>query len=246
MNKFPALREIIWKFRQISRRPRRAIRPVLDLVDFGSEPGIVLDVGANVGGFAMDVLVRAPLMQLHCFEPNSDLIGKLSSNASRCGNYKLKPRCVVNFIGLGAKDEQRVFNTTNFNPASSFLPISSQAKKGWPTVDFTTAKKEKITIVRLDSYLAEQEILKVKLLKLDVQGFELEVLKGSGKYLDCIEYIIAEVQFTALYEGAPLWHELVEYLKPFKFEPVVMDGFCFGPDGQPLQADILFHKKMAN
>jgi hypothetical protein len=60
--------------------------------------------------------------------------------------------------------------------------------------------------------------------------------------LQDVEYIVCEVQFVPLYQGAPLWHEIVTYLAGFGFHPVLMDGFCFAPDGHPLQADLLLKR----
>lgn len=133
-------------------------------------------------------------------------------------------------------------NISAFSPASSLLKITQHTSEGWPQVDFSEVGQEVVPVLTLDDYMAERSISRVKLLKIDVQGFELKVLKGCGNRIHDIEYIIAEVQFKPLYEGSPAWHELVAYVKPFGFTPKVMDGFCFAPDGQPLQADILFER----
>lgn len=233
------VRNAIWKIRQIRNRPRLGFRPVLDLVDFGSTPGIVLDVGASVGGFASQVLVKAPLMQVHCFEPNTEVSAKLIDNAAKWGVFQTRPRAVINQVGVGSKTEARDFIITELQVASSFLPVTDAATNGWPGVDFTERRREVVKVVRLDDYLHEASIEKVKLLKLDIQGLELAALNGCGTRLQDVEYIIAEVQFQQLYDGAPLWTELVGYAAAFGFRPVVMDGFCFGPDHRPLQADIL-------
>jgi FkbM family methyltransferase len=214
-------------------------RPVLDLVDFGKRRCTVLDVGANVGGFAGNVLLRAPMATVHCFEPNAELEGRLRDNAARYGKLGNRPRCVVKMTGVGEVDAQRELIVTGLHAASSFLNVTETLRQGWPTTDFNEKRRELVEMVTLEGYLERERIDRVKLLKLDVQGYELGVLKGCGGRLRQMEYILAEIQFRQLYDGAPLWHEIVYFVREFGFQPIVMDGFCFAPDGQPLQADIL-------
>ncbi|MCA9052372.1 MAG: FkbM family methyltransferase [Planctomycetaceae bacterium] len=240
------LRQLTWTLRQRHRRSKFGSRPVLDLIDFGRRRCVVLDVGAHAGGFAGDVLVRAPMAEVHCFEPNSDVFGRLQAAADRYGMWAGSPRCLTNRCAVGSISETRELHVTQLTTASSLLVVSNSAKCGWPQADFTESRRECVSVIRLDEYLAEQGIAQVKLLKLDVQGYELEALRGCGNRLRQIEYIVAEVQFERLYESAPLWGDIVGYTRTQGFEPVVMDGFCFGPDGQPLQADILLRRNGAS
>lgn len=235
------LKNLIWSWRQ-SRRDFNFQRPVLDLVNFGTGPGVVLDVGANRGGFASQVLVRAPLMQVHCFEPNGELCGRLREQSVDWGHYRGTARAIINGKGVGSVAETKELIVTGLDAASSFLPVADMARSGWPTADFEEVRKESVEVIRLDEYLTENSIAEVNLLKLDVQGFEMEALKGCGDRLRDIRYIMSEVQFVPLYDGAPIWNELVAYAADFGFSPVVMDGFCFGPDRQPLQADVLLKR----
>ncbi len=242
MSVYDLLRDLVRKRRQ-SKKPRFDFkRPSLDLVDFGLQPGIVLDVGANLGGFASQVLVQAPLSQVHCFEPNGQLCEKLRSQAATWGTFHGSPRGIVNHKGVGSSEDRKELIVTKLHAASSFLPVGEATRAGWPNVDFSESRTEIVSVTRLDNYLEEMKINAVKLLKLDVQGFELEALKGCGKRLSDIQYILSEVQFAPLYSGAPLWYEVIKYTSDFGFQPVVMDGLCFGPEGQPLQADVLLKR----
>jgi FkbM family methyltransferase len=215
-------------------------RPSMDAVDFGTSRCVVLDVGANRGGFAGDVLLRAPLARVHCFEPNANLLPELERKARSFGTMAGAPRCVVVAAAAGDRDEQRTLHVTAMAAASSLLPVAERARSGWPSVDFSEREVQQVAVVHLDSYLAANAIAQVKLLKLDVQGFELHALRGCGERLRDVEYVHCEVQFAPLYDGAPTWLDIVDYLRPFRFKPLVMDGLCFAPDGQPLQADLLF------
>lgn len=239
------IRHFVRYLKQRFRLVNLPVRPVVDLVDFGSRACTVLDVGASRGGFAGDVLLRAPLATVHCFEPNSAIVKELRKSAIKYGSHLGQPRCIVEASGVGENHEQGELIVTGLAEASSFLTGSQQLGQGWPQTDFTEHRRELVEIIRLDDYMDRSGISSVKLLKLDIQGLELSALKGCGQRLEDIEYIICEVQFVALYESAPLWDEIVKYLQPRNFKPLVMDGFCFGPSGQPLQADILFKRTYA-
>ena len=228
--------------RQRFRPTKVESRPVLDLVDFGKRPCVILDIGANCGGFAGNILLRCPLAQVHCFEPNPDVLPRLRENAARYGTLNGSPRCHVRAVGVGSSTDKRELIVTGLRAASSFLAVADAARTGWPDADFEEQRRQLVSIVRIDEYLDQQEVASVKLMKLDVQGFEREALEGCGERLHNIEYIVSEVQFQRLYHSAPLWYEIVDYVRGFGFKPIVMDGFCFAPDGAPLQADILLQR----
>lgn len=237
------IREIARYLRQRFWPTRLAPRPVLDLVDFGHAESVVLDVGACCGGFAGNVLVIAPLSRVFSFEPNQAIQELLRMNAASFGMHHGRPRCEVIEAAAGESQGCLEFLVTGLPEASSLLPIAQSAIAGWPGADFSVTERQRVQVLRLDDFMDSRGIDVVKLLKLDVQGYELSALRGCSRRLRDIEYIICEVQFCRLYEGAPLWQEIVAYLDPFGFSPIVMDGFCFAPDGQPLQADILFKRE---
>ena len=237
------IQRLFRRLKQRFRLIRVPSRPVLDLVDFGSTDCVVLDVGANRGGFASNILLRAPLATVHCFEPNEALLPSLRASATKFGRNGPNARCIVAGVAAGEDDGSANLIVTEFAAASSLLAVSTHAREGWPGADFAEQRRVPVEVIRLDNYLDKNGIGSVKLLKLDVQGFELAALKGCSRRLRDVQYVVCEVQFVALYDDAPLWHEIVSFLGSHDFEPVVMDGFCFAPDGRPLQADMLFHNK---
>jgi FkbM family methyltransferase len=237
------LRLPLYWFRQRFRTARVPPRPVLDLIDFGSGRVIVLDVGANVGGFAGDILLRAPLAEVHCFEPNTSAYADLESNATRYNVLKGRLRCFTLPAAVGSRVETRDLIVTGFEEASSLLAVTDHCRRGWPSVDFSNKRRESVRVIRLDDYLNRHGLKTIKLLKIDVQGFELEVLRGLGDRLTDVEYIVAEVQFQALYDGAPPWDAIIQYAAPYGFTPLLLDGLCLAPDGRPLQADVLLRRR---
>jgi hypothetical protein len=128
---------------------------------------------------------------------------------------------------------------TEFPAATSLLAVSAVSRDGWKEVDFSTKKRVCVPVTTLAAHALEQNIEYIKLLKLDAQGYELEVLRGCAEVLERIEYVYAEVQFVPLYERAPVWTEIVDYLHAYRFVPLRMGGFCVDSRGQLLQADLL-------
>ena len=97
---------------------------------------------------------------------------------------------------------------------------------------------------KLDNYLEEFSSLKKKiLLKIDTQGYELEVIKGAKKIMPYIDCLLLEVSLTRLYEEQPLFEEILDYTSKNGFsiwsvDRVVGNKFT----GQTHQLDIVFTK----
>ena len=79
-------------------------------------------------------------------------------------------------------------------------------------------------------------------LKIDVQGYELEVLKGSCDVLDCIDLVYVECSFIELYAGQALAHHVIEWLLPYGFSLSAIYNLSTDRQGQAVQADFLFSR----
>ncbi len=213
------------------------------MIDFQKGSRTVFDVGANRGNFAATILLGAPLSQVHCFEPNPELFPQLKEKCHSFGLEKGQPRAIPNAVGIGSKPGTLELIVTNFAAASSMLPISDASRVGWPKADFGVRAKVPVPVITIQDYAREKGITSARLLKMDVQGFELEVLKGCGEFLSDIDYVYAEIQFTPLYEGAPVWTDLLQYLKARGFRAELMGGICLNAQGLPLQADLLWRNE---
>lgn len=213
--------------------------PELNVINFHSGSKVIIDVGAHVGGFTGDVLLRAPLAQFHCFEANPRVFSILEKNCISYGLLNHKPRALAHNIALGSKEEVRDFLITKNSACSSFFTSSDQ-NKSWAGEFCEVSEITPVKVTTLDAYATAHNIQDAKLLKIDTQGSELDVLIGAANLLASIEYVYTEVQFVALYEGAPLWTDLIRYMWGQQFFPFLVGGFCLSPEGENLQADILF------
>jgi hypothetical protein len=78
------------------------------------------------------------------------------------------------------------------------------------------------------------------LLKIDVQGFELAVLRGAAGLLAVAQWIYVELSFVELYSGQPLAPAVIRFLDHHGFEMSGAFNMSEGPNGEAVQADFLF------
>ena len=94
----------------------------------------------------------------------------------------------------------------------------------------------------MDEFKFEQPLIAPILLKLDVQGFEKNVLEGASVLLEKIDYLVLEVSFISMYEGEPLFDEMHTYLKEKGFKLVAPIGALPDPNLAIPQLDMLYKR----
>ena len=197
----------------------------------------VIDVGANQGQYAQGLIDNGYKGKLYSFEPISSVFEVLKKNSSA------HPRWSVFNFGMGAKEEDLVINISENFVSSSIFKVSEASMDSEPKTRITHG--EEIRLSTLDTLFEKQpEFDKEILLKLDVQGYELEALRGAAKILSQIKVVQAEMSFVQLYEGAPLFGEVIDFLKNHGFDIfTIIPGFRNGKTGQLLQADGIFVRR---
>lgn len=177
-------------------------RPFLELLTQW-QVDTVLDVGANTGQFKNELRAAGFNGHIISFEPTQKAFHELQHKARHDAFWE------VEHVGLGQKNETR--------PVS--LPLDSRLTSLLvPVRDHKFVGNEIVQIQRLDNWLSSRKIhLTNACLKLDVQGFELEVLIGAGNYLERFGSIIIELSFYKSYEGQPYADEILAFLRRFGF-----------------------------
>lgn len=192
----------------------------------------IIDVGANQGQFALAAREFYPTSRIISFEPLEDVCTKYRRNTAKYTNME-----VFN-MALGSQKGVIDFYKNNHSHASSALPISAEQVAAIPQTSKATMVK--VPIDRLDHVLSVEQMQSPVLLKLDVQGFERNVLEGSSGILHKINYVLIEASFVPMYEGEPLFDEMNDYLKNLGFSIVGPVGFLEGGNGEILQMDFLY------
>lgn len=122
--------------------------------------------------------------------------------------------------------------------SSSLLPIGKKQSELFPH----TGEKETRTtpVLPLNEAINIADITKNSLLKIDVQGFELEVLKGCLLVLDKFKYVYVECSFIELYETQALANDVSGFLIQQGFIFSGIYNVCYDDKGLAIQADFLF------
>jgi len=147
----------------------------------------VLDIGANVGDVAVAALNSYKESKVICFEPVQKTYDSLKNRLSSFGD-----RAQLHKVALSDATGTAEINITTFHGANSISPQASFHKQCNPHVQ--EISKERIELVRLDDYCALFPCERVDIMKIDVEGHELEVLRGGIKFISSrVDIIIIEV-----------------------------------------------------
>ncbi len=169
----------------------------------------VLDIGANVGHYAVAMRKILPKAQIYSFEPLGDCFKELNENMKRDLYFKAF-RCA-----LGDKPSQALINRNVHTPASSLLEMSDLHRRHFSYA--VVSEGETIRIERLDDIAAGLDLEAPVMIKIDVQGFEDKVIAGGIETIRRTKILIVETSFEVLYEGQPLFDTIFEMLKELDF-----------------------------
>ena len=196
----------------------------------------VLDIGANTGQFARLMREVLPHARIYSFEPLPDCFRALREWADGTAGVHAY-NC-----GIGSAEGELTIFRNPYADTSSFRPMTELCRDQFP---FTQGEQRPISVpVRpLDSLEGELEIEPGLMVKIDVQGFEDEVIAGGRRLLSRARLVIMEVSFAPLYDGVASFDALYASMREMGFE---FRGFLdqlVGPaDGAVLQGDAMFLK----
>ncbi len=204
------------------------------LQDYGIKT--VIDVGANIGQFALMIHKIINDAAIYSFEPISECYEELVNKEDQINKLK----CFN--LALGKETREGVINRNEFLPSSSILDMESLHKEAFPYTAKTN--QEKINITSLDKIHNEIDWVQKILLKIDVQGYELEVLEGAKNSLNSVDLIIVETTFLKLYNNQPLFEDVYNFLYSRSFRYRGNFDQIINPNtGRILQADAIFVKE---
>lgn len=212
---------------------RKGILPATDHSDagLGAHFATVFDVGASRGQFAVFARHTWPEANLVCFEP-------LAENAQRIREIVSGP-IEVHPVAVGAEPATQTLHVSSRDDASSLLPIGRHA------VEFPGTTETGVRSVPVDTLANHLDATTARpvLVKIDVQGCELDVLRGAGDGLDHVDEIVCECSYLELYTGQALAGAVIAFLEARGFALVHVSGTCVARDGRQLQADFTFRRR---
>jgi FkbM family methyltransferase len=217
---------------EIRRKQPQQAESALLKIDFAT----ILDVGANTGQFSSAVLSSHPDAMVHAFEPVPECFTILQNRFSGNGKF------LAHNVAISDSNTIADFEVNESSASSSLLPLDETHKQMYPNARRT--KKIQVNLMTLDSWAEEHQLKKPILLKLDVQGNELRVLRGASKILPHVDYVLSEIIFEPLYKGQASFREIHDALSSFGLE--FMDFFAEKRTSDTLRClfgDALFARK---
>lgn len=198
----------------------------------------VIDVGAHTGEFASGIRGVLGDCTVHSFEPQQDAFEALARRMAGSANVH------VYHTALGSTPGTATFHRNAFTKASSLLPISHLHRQAFGWTD--AGAPIEVPVDTLDNALdnALDRTGGGVLLKLDVQGFELEVLRGATRTLSAIDHVLVETSVGGtLYEGEATFDDVYRLLTDsgFRFAGI-WDQMRDPRNDSPLQVDALFSR----
>ncbi len=225
---------------------QRVIRPLgMELKPRGAtgKPGglmalqdvdMVLDVGASIGHYGNWIREAGYRGSICSFEPLSAEFSRLQRAAAE------DPLWDCRQLALGAEPGTAEINVAGNSQSSSLLPMLERHEQAAPSSVYIGTETVDVSTVDAiwDEVVGDA---KRPFLKMDVQGFELEVLRGAEQSLSRLHGIQAELSLVPLYEGGPLWLEMIHFMLEHGFHVAGLEaGYADPNSGEMLQADGIF------
>ena len=194
-------------------------------------PATVIDVGAHSGQFALLVRSERPSARVISFEPQPE--------PGAVYRRFLGSDADLRMVALGESAGEATMHVTRASDSSSLLPIGAEQVDLFPGTD--QVAELTVQVSTLDAEFPDASSLAGPvLLKIDVQGFELAVLRGGPVLLSTVQWIYVELSFVELYSGQPLAPAVIRFLDHHGFDMSGAFNVSEGPSGEAVQADFLF------
>lgn len=184
----------------------------------------ILDVGAHKGETIDLFYQNFNINKIFAFEANSDIFKELESEIIK-KNYQKK--ITLFNIGLGSKEDIKYLNVLNDSSSSTFNDIDQETKyfkKKEKILSFLKSgeaifqDKLKTKILPLSSFKEPQSITSIDILKIDTEGYELNILKGlSQDHLKKIKYIYFEHHYDLMIKKNYTYREIKNFLNKNNF-----------------------------
>ncbi len=230
-----SVRKIGWDVHRFTPMVSELARLVSHLQE--RKVSLVLDVGANVGQYAMQLRDAGYAGRIVSFEPLSEAHAALVKAAGADPLWTVAPR-----MALGDRAGSARVNVSGNSVSSSLLPMLPAHLAAAPASQYVGT--EEIQLATLDSvapgFVKAGEIV---FLKIDAQGFQGQVIAGAQQFLRTAAGVQVEASLTPLYEGELTLCPLVEKLEPLGFELWdLFPGFTDTKTHRLLQCDCIFFR----
>lgn len=195
----------------------------------------VIDIGAHHGRYSEAIVKAIDDVSIYMFEPFPNSFEHLKKN-NLLAKHKMYEMAISNFNG------KSIFYSNVSDETNSLLPSIETHSH----IDVLTENKSiiEVEVITLDTFCANNNIDIVDVLKIDVQGNTLNVLKGASKFLSqgSINVIQSEVEFLPIYKDQSLYHHVTGYLEEFGYTLYSIYNLHYDINNRLSWADALYYK----
>ncbi|MAR89409.1 MAG: methyltransferase FkbM [Pseudomonadales bacterium] len=194
-------------------------------------PNTVIDIGANKGQFALAVELFTAAKVIS-FEP-------LTHAAITCKEmFDNNDRHTIINAAIAPQSGRLNLHVSKSDDSSSLLEIGPNQTNLFPGTQ--EVRQETVTCGPLSEFITKEDLHGTVLLKIDVQGYELEALKGCSELLSEIDIIYCECSFIELYKDQCSIKELMAFLDSWGYEIAGVYNTLYSKAGRAIQSDFLF------
>jgi FkbM family methyltransferase len=200
--------------------PKPHVDYLQQLKDSGFTPKTIYDVGACVLHWTNEATQIWPESEIVAFE------------AMPSCEFLYKDKGIPYHIGVLSNESNKTveFYQNDQHPGGNSYYIENSDINANSAFYFNETHKRTYQTVTLDAVFRLKQLPKPELLKMDVQGAELDVLRGAEEVLESVEHVILELQSVEYNKGAPLREIVIQYMYTIGFE-LVAQFTNYGPDG---------------
>ncbi len=220
-----------WRWVLIRHGVAAAVEHKYFLKNVGSVATII-DIGANRGQFALAIRGCLPNADIISFEP-LDGPAKIYEDV-----FVHDSRTVLVIGAIGPVNGTATMHVSASDDSSSLLPIGQLQNAIFPGTE--EVRTTTVDVGRLKKFVDVSTMHPPRLLKLDVQGFELEALKGCEDQLDQFAWVYVECSFVELYQKQSLAFEVIQWLGQHDFNLNGVYNVSYDSNNVPIQADFSF------
>lgn len=212
--------------------PLQAERRLLQHID---RP-VILDAGANVGQTLEKYALAFPTARIHSFEPFPDSFERLRETAVA------RPPAMAYQMALGEEAGEADFHVNQAYHTRNSLLVRPKSGRRYYRDGSELPDTVRVNVVTLDEFCARAAIERINLLKLDVQGAELQVLRGGRRLLEkqAIDLIFTEIMFVPHYEDGPLFNDIHSALSNYDYSLYGLYDLIVASNGQVRYANALY------